>query len=168
MDSKDFTELRTVTPWAGTCGTGQKHTRLTVRRVQTASRKRRDDRRSLEKQHKAIKLHFTTAGTAFPLRFNALFEREEDFVSAAYLIPGILSAFIVQKAQRRPVTPYPLRFPLRDASTDARSSPLSDRSPSQVDAGGDARPLRSLTPTPRLDPAPRPGEDGQRGIPGGD
>lgn len=100
-----------------------KTTRLTVHRVQNAGRKRRDYRRSLERQHKAIKLHFTTAGTAFPLHFNVLFEsQEEDLVSAAYLTPSIFSAFIVQ-AQRRPVTPDPYDSPPRRPLTPARSSP---------------------------------------------
>lgn len=77
-----------------------KTTRLTVHRVQNAGSEK-GLQEDFERQHKAIKLHFTAAGTAFPLHFNALFESQaEHFVSAAYLTPGIFSAFIVQAQHR--------------------------------------------------------------------
>lgn len=92
---KDFRELQTVTPGAALVGQ-DKTARLAVHGVQNAGTEK-GPQQDLERQHKAIKLHFTAAGTAFPLHFNALFESQaEHFVSAAYLTPGIFSAFIVQ------------------------------------------------------------------------
>lgn len=100
-----------------------KDIRLTVHRVQNAGRKRRDCRRSSARQHKAIKLPFTTAGTAFPRHLHVLFEsRGLCFRSLPYP-PGTSSAFTVQ-AHDLPGIPYPYRaLPSRRFLTPSRSSP---------------------------------------------
>lgn len=139
-----------------------KTTRLTVHRVQNTGRKKRDYR-SLERQHKAIKLYLTTAGTACPLHFHTHFESQEwDFISTSYLIPDV----VIVQAQHGPVTPHPHDSPARRALSPARSSPWpAARLPKLLPEYGGEEVLPSPPPLPlprpssplRPNPTPRPG-----------
>lgn len=140
-----------------------KTTRLTVHSVQNAGRKRRDYRRSLERQHKAIKLYLTTAGNACPLHFHARFESQDaDFIPTAYLIPNV----VIVQAQHGPVNPHPHYSPARRALGPARSSPRpAVRLPKLMPEYGGEELVPSPPPLPlprpgsplRPDPSPRPG-----------
>lgn len=177
---KDFIELRTVIPWAGTRRMGQNHTFNG-----SQGTKRRQKEKGLQEEFgetaQSNQIAFYDSRDCLPSTFQRT-RREPGRGLRFCSLPYPRRLLCLHCASSTPTrNSLPSRFPSETSPDPSTGQPLAGRSPSQVDAGarrgGGARagarprPRRSHAPAARSGRTPRraPGlaEDGHRGIAGG-